>query len=377
MTLEGSIHNVYQKIIKFRKTNSRKGVRKEESQITTSIMKAKLCLVLHILTGALAAIKDEIMLKSSNKIKELLSMNRIEEAISFFFNILNSDLESENTLKNKLYNQLVLISSRYHSLKTDSISNTELPHFLRIHYNKIVKTLLELVDEFDSVVNKDNDKSEIKLNQNQNNYLVELTINRKLSEFNLEDQQSLFKALNYLMEIEENIVLRKVIEGSVLIYILLNERMLLKLKEFFNDGLLQKYGVEKIVFFKNSEIHRKFDSAYDLKINNLVNKLNKLHFSVKIVLALLAFFIFSLFYSNMNDKIGNWLSWLILPAFILMIRNAIKFKKESEILKQEVIKGREIAIEQINEKYQFTDIEDFKSYNPDIERRMKMFLEYV
>lgn len=324
-------------------------------------------------------IKQEI-----NIIKLLLAENKIENSFAQFFQLLNRisiNEEIEEIILGEIYNETILLSSKYHELKTAEFNEIELPHILRIHHNKIVHYFLQLLDRISKIETK-NVRQLIPLNteiaKGKNSYIVKLEINKTLSEFSLEEQKKLINSIEDILEINGQVEIRKVVSGSLIFYIALAGNKVIKLFDLFSKDDLNGIKIYKVSFISSYNSFNNFNNAYDLLIGKYVKELNKNAILGKIILLLLIISIITSIVMALksNDFIYDFISYMM--GFLFFIGSiamalSIRVKKWA----YEVIKGRTILNNLSKQDYNFSSLNSANKDKSDVESDMNEFFEEV
>ena len=188
------------------------------------------------------------------KIKNLVANDNLRQALN------DLKLFVEKCKKKHSYSKgfdshshsVLLMLSRLNKLQKDCINGTITEPEIRIERLQISKSLLNTATWIEEIIKERRDN--VKNNKMDENVLVTLNIERDFNTYSEKDKHSLLKAIEYLLELEDEVIIKKITSGSVLITLELPNKKAELLRKIFEDGELKKFNVTNVELVKSDKI---------------------------------------------------------------------------------------------------------------------------
>lgn len=201
-----------------------------------------------------------VTLKSVFYARKLISLNKLNEA----FNLLYDNLSSIRYIDfSKSLNSLILLQSQYHHITKDFLEQLVEDSTYRKTISMITKRLLILCDDIENIVIlleegeldlSINFVTNLLLKRRKQAEFVELVIQKSLYDYTIEEKDELFSKISSLLSVNGGqIIIKEIIEGSIIIRFNLSKVHFKILNEAFLEGVFYSNKVQRLTLLTDEE----------------------------------------------------------------------------------------------------------------------------
>ena len=194
------------------------------------------------------------------KIKDLIASGCIIEAIVSLRETISEkcNINPSDTQLIKLEETIITIQSSFNDIETGEIDGTLTKHYIKEEKAKTVKALLKITSTLKKDLTPINSSKADKLpfssvSKNQPSRTVQLTIDDDFESYSEKDQQNLLQAIKHLLNMDDDLNIKKIRKGSVKISLDIPKEKYALLLKRFRDGSLDQYNVVEIDGFLNKQ----------------------------------------------------------------------------------------------------------------------------
>jgi len=194
------------------------------------------------------------------EIKDLIGSGYTSDAIVNLRAIISKkhSTNPSSTQLIRLEETIIALQANLNDIETGESNGTLNKQYIGEEKARIRITLLKIITSLIKGLNQTNSSKAIEphlssVPESQSLRTVELTINDDFESYSEKDQRNLLQAIKHLLNMDDDLNIKKIRKGSVKISIdIPNEKYKLLLKKF-RDGSLDQYNVIEIDGFKNDQ----------------------------------------------------------------------------------------------------------------------------